>query len=371
MRWSRGAGRRAWRSGRERRRLLVMPASSGGRVRSRTIGRSVPAPPPTGSARRHSMADASARTAAQGFADAAAQRRANRATVEKYLEHTKGRKRLRRHELFAEEGSGGLWTNDTGAPIEITGRARLAEHAVWSLKCFPDWEWYNIQVFETQDPRFFWVECDGHGKINFPGYPEGVLREPLPPLVPLRRPGADPAEPGVHEPVRATARARHPGADGAAGRHPHLTSRPLPTPWTRRAPPRRLRPYRRRRARPPPRTPGAARAAQRTEGTAVRRPGPAAAGSSTARQKGTAPMPGIPPIASYPLSLRPTSCRPTRPTGAWTRTGQCCSSTTCSGTSWRRSPAPCARNSSATPGGYAPAARPAACPSPTPPNPAR
>ncbi|WP_431980283.1 PhzA/PhzB family protein [Streptomyces qinglanensis] len=119
------------------------------------------------------MADASARTAAQGFADAAEQRRANRATVEKYLEYTKGRNRLRRHELFAEDGSGGLWTNDTGAPIEITGRTRLAEHAVWSLKCFPDWEWYNIQVFETQDPRFFWVECDGHGKINFPGYPEG------------------------------------------------------------------------------------------------------------------------------------------------------------------------------------------------------
>ncbi len=68
---------------------------------------------------------------------------------------------------------GGLWTTDTGSPIVIRGKDKLAEHAVWSLKCFPDWEWYNIKVFETDDPNHFWVECDGHGKILFPGYPEG------------------------------------------------------------------------------------------------------------------------------------------------------------------------------------------------------
>nr|AAF17496.1 PhzB [Pseudomonas chlororaphis] len=79
----------------------------------------------------------------------------------------------RRHELFTEDGTGGLWTTDTGAPIVISGKAKLAEHAVWSLKCFPDWEWYNVKVFETDDPNHFWVECDGHGKILFPGYPEG------------------------------------------------------------------------------------------------------------------------------------------------------------------------------------------------------
>ncbi|MGV8314608.1 phenazine biosynthesis protein PhzB, partial [Pseudomonas aeruginosa] len=36
-----------------------------------------------------------------------------------------------------------------------------------------DWEWYNINIFGTDDPNHFWVECDGHGKILFPGYPEG------------------------------------------------------------------------------------------------------------------------------------------------------------------------------------------------------
>ncbi|PTC36278.1 phenazine biosynthesis protein PhzB [Pseudomonas paraeruginosa] len=107
----------------------------------------------------------------QGFEDAVELRRKNRETVVKYM-NTKGQDRLRRHELF-EDGCGGLWTTDTGEPIVIRGKDKLAEHAVWSLKCFPDWEWYNIQVFETDDPNHFWVECDGHGKILFPGYPEG------------------------------------------------------------------------------------------------------------------------------------------------------------------------------------------------------
>ncbi len=106
------------------------------------------------------------------YADTAELRRKNRATVEQYM-HTKGEARLRRHELFTEDGIGGLWTTDTGKPIAINGKDKLAEHAVWSLKCFPDWEWYNIKIFETDDPNHFWVECDGHGKILFPGYPEG------------------------------------------------------------------------------------------------------------------------------------------------------------------------------------------------------
>ncbi len=110
--------------------------------------------------------------ATSGFTDAAELRRKNRATVETYL-HTTGEDRLRRHELFTPDGCGGLWTTDTGAPIVIRGRDRLAEHAVWSLACFPDWEWYNIEIFETQDPNRIWAECDGHGKIRFPGYPEG------------------------------------------------------------------------------------------------------------------------------------------------------------------------------------------------------
>lgn len=96
----------------------------------------------------------------------------NRRVVEDYMSR-RGEGRLTRYLLFTEDGSGGLWTNDTGAPIISRGRERLKEHGVWSLKCFPDWEWKNVQIYETQDPDRFWVECDGEGKILFPGYPPG------------------------------------------------------------------------------------------------------------------------------------------------------------------------------------------------------
>ncbi|MBT2490562.1 PhzA/PhzB family protein [Streptomyces sp. ISL-96] len=96
----------------------------------------------------------------------------NRAIVERYMT-TLGEDRLKRHLLFTEDGIGGLWTSDSGEPIVTRGRDRLGEHAVWSLRCFPDWVWTNIEIFDTQDPNRFWVECDGEGKIIFPGYPEG------------------------------------------------------------------------------------------------------------------------------------------------------------------------------------------------------
>jgi len=112
-------------------------------------------------------------TASAAFTDASEQRRHNRAIVEQYMK-TLGQDRLRRHELFTEDGVGGLWTTDTGSPVATHGRDRLGEHAVWSLKCFPDWEWFNVRIFETDDPNHFWVECDGRGKIRFGDYPEGL-----------------------------------------------------------------------------------------------------------------------------------------------------------------------------------------------------
>jgi hypothetical protein len=102
-------------------------------------------------------------------------RERNHATVAKYM-NTRGQDRLKRHLLFTEDGIGGLWTTESGEPIVIRGRDRLGEHAVWSLKCFPDWVWTNIEISETQDPERFWVECDGVGKIIFPGYPESLYQ---------------------------------------------------------------------------------------------------------------------------------------------------------------------------------------------------
>ncbi|MFD7028445.1 PhzA/PhzB family protein [Streptomyces sp. NPDC059917] len=104
--------------------------------------------------------------------DEQAVREHNRSIVEQYM-NTRGEDRLRRHLLFTEDGVGGLWTNETGNPITITGRDRLGEHAVWSLRCFPDWAWTDVEIFSTQDPNRFWVECRGEGKIVYPGYPVG------------------------------------------------------------------------------------------------------------------------------------------------------------------------------------------------------
>lgn len=111
----------------------------------------------------------------QRFDGGAEIRRRNRETVEDYMSR-KGEGRLDRYALFTEDGSGGLWTNDTGRPIVSRGHAQLKAHGEWSLKCFPDWVWTNVEIYETQDPNRFWVECDGQGKILFPGYEPGYYR---------------------------------------------------------------------------------------------------------------------------------------------------------------------------------------------------
>jgi hypothetical protein len=99
-------------------------------------------------------------------------RKKNRKVVEDYMSR-KGEGRLTRYLLFTEDGTGGLYTGDTMEPIISKGHEGLKAHGEWSLKCFPDWEWKNIEIFDTQDPNRFWVECDGEGQILFPGYEQG------------------------------------------------------------------------------------------------------------------------------------------------------------------------------------------------------
>ncbi|MGW4210544.1 PhzA/PhzB family protein [Lentzea sp. NPDC004789] len=109
------------------------------------------------------------------FTDAAAQRRHNRAVVEDYLSRY-GENRLTRYLLFTEDGSAGLYTADTPDPIVSQGHEKLKAHGEWSLQMFPDWKWFNVEVFETQDPDRFWAECDGEGEIRYPGYEPGIYR---------------------------------------------------------------------------------------------------------------------------------------------------------------------------------------------------
>ncbi|WP_446941434.1 phenazine biosynthesis protein PhzA, partial [Pseudomonas aeruginosa] len=90
-------------------------------------------------------------------------RRLNRATVERYMA-MKGAERLQRHSLFVEDGCAGNWTTESGEPLVFRGHEGLRRLAEWLERCFPDWEWHNVRIFETEDPNHFWVECDGHGK---------------------------------------------------------------------------------------------------------------------------------------------------------------------------------------------------------------
>lgn len=139
-----------------------------------------------------------------------AARSRNRSVVACYMQ-TRGLDRLRRHELFTQDGEGGLWTTETGEPIMIKGKDRLAEHAVWSLECFPDWSWFNIEIFDTQDPDRFWVECDGAGIIRFTGYPEGRY-ESFHPFLPLRGRKDQPAA-RIHESLPTVPGPGHYGAE--------------------------------------------------------------------------------------------------------------------------------------------------------------
>ncbi|MCX5077791.1 phenazine biosynthesis protein [Streptomyces sp. NBC_00424] len=99
----------------------------------------------------------------------------HRAVVADYMSR-KGENRLTRYQLFAEDGSAGLWTSDTGEPITSQGHKKLKAHGEWSLRMFPDWEWKNVEIFDTQDPNRFWVECDGEGQILYPDYPPGYYK---------------------------------------------------------------------------------------------------------------------------------------------------------------------------------------------------
>ncbi len=110
--------------------------------------------------------------ALSGFNDQLELRKKNRATVEQYM-RTNGKDRLRRHELFTQDGSLASCNTETGEPLEFKGQAKLAALGAWVEKCFPDWQFHNVRIFATDNPNRFWVESDARGKTRVPGYPEG------------------------------------------------------------------------------------------------------------------------------------------------------------------------------------------------------
>ncbi|MFT4081253.1 MAG: PhzA/PhzB family protein [Nocardioides sp.] len=96
----------------------------------------------------------------------------NRATIETYMSMHGDRRE--RYLLFTEDGAGGLYTTDSGIPMQSVGHEALRNGDAWNSTYFADWKWWNVEIFETQDPNRFWVECDGGGTITFPAYPDGT-----------------------------------------------------------------------------------------------------------------------------------------------------------------------------------------------------
>ncbi len=99
-------------------------------------------------------------------------RKKNLATVKKYMSMVGSR--LNRHKLFTDDGTWGRGFTEAGDSDYVKGIENLAKMDEMNTRCFPDWQWTNIRIFETQDPNFFWVECDGAGKALFPGYPPTI-----------------------------------------------------------------------------------------------------------------------------------------------------------------------------------------------------
>jgi len=93
----------------------------------------------------------------------------NLATVQKYM--AMNGPRLDRHKLFTEDCTSGLAFSETGGPLFVSGIEEVAKMDEWNTRCFPDWKWENVRIFQTQDPNYFWVECDGSGQALFADYP--------------------------------------------------------------------------------------------------------------------------------------------------------------------------------------------------------
>lgn len=89
----------------------------------------------------------------------------NLETVKKYMAMTGSR--LNRHKLFTDDCTSGLAYSETGGSMYVTGIENVAKMDEWNTRCFPDWKWENVKIYQTQDPNYFWVECDGSGKHGF------------------------------------------------------------------------------------------------------------------------------------------------------------------------------------------------------------
>lgn len=94
----------------------------------------------------------------------------NKAMVDEYMA-LKGEQRAERWKMFTDDATTGLQYSASGEPMIVEGIENIRKGDLFNCKNFPDWGFSNIEIFYSEDPNKFLVECDGEGTSMLLGRP--------------------------------------------------------------------------------------------------------------------------------------------------------------------------------------------------------
>ena len=80
-------------------------------------------------------------------------------------------------DLYAEEFTTGVAYDFGEIPMRITDRKMQAALDAMNAEIYPDWEWSNPVLMQSDDPNLFMVECDGKGTQLKDGKPFGTHKD--------------------------------------------------------------------------------------------------------------------------------------------------------------------------------------------------
>lgn len=96
-------------------------------------------------------------------------RRQNLNTVEYYMTLSGPDRGKKRTPLFAENAVFELTFMPDCVPFRTTA---VPWHTIRDPENFPDWQLFNAEIYQTQNPKMFFVECDGRGHMTVDGEPD-------------------------------------------------------------------------------------------------------------------------------------------------------------------------------------------------------
>ncbi len=80
-------------------------------------------------------------------------------------------------DLYAEEFTTGVAYDFGEIPMRNTDRKMQAALDAMNAEIYPDWEWSNPVLMQSDDPNLFMVECDGKGTQLKDGKPFGTHKD--------------------------------------------------------------------------------------------------------------------------------------------------------------------------------------------------